>query len=105
MTDQIGAPPEKKILFEDVARMLAEVSADMTCPVCRQEKGWSLIGGNEENGIVRYASMVELPNDFIYSPFKYYRFAMLICSKCGYTRLHDVSVLMRRYAENPGGEE
>ena len=105
MTDQIGALPERIILFEDVVKMLEEVGADMTCPVCRQKKGWSVIGGHVDGDIVRYASMPELPNNFITAPFKYYRFAMLICANCGYTRLHDVSVLMRRNTQETESEK
>ncbi|WP_157443335.1 hypothetical protein [Curvibacter lanceolatus] len=105
MSDQMAVPPEKKILFEDVVKMLEDVKADMTCPVCRQEEGWSVIGGNVDGDVVRYAAMPELPNNFIATPFKYYRFAMLICANCGYTRLHDVSVLMRRNTRETGGEK
>lgn len=105
MSNETPATPDRKILFEDVVKMLEDVSADMTCPVCRVEKGWSVIAGNDESGFVRYASLVELPNNFINASFRYYRFAMVVCANCGYTRLHDISVLLRRYTQDQGKEK
>jgi hypothetical protein len=72
---------------EDLARIQSELRAKgavpRPCPMCDQQVGWQIRG----------AERVALPGAIPGTPFLL-RCVLLICTNCGFVRLHDSEVLL-----------